>query len=158
MSTTVDHTPPPDWPQISSSLFYDDPAAAIDFICEAFGFEIRLKVEGDGGEIVHSELDFGQGMLMVGGTGHREDREVQMPAKSPRSLGGANTQALCVVVGDVDAHCEHARQAGAKIVMEPTTTDYGDEYWTDRTYRAEDPEGHQWWFMQRLRGPTKTPG
>ena len=26
-------------------------------------------------------------------------------------------------------------------------------YWSDRTYRAEDPEGHQWWFMQRVREP-----
>lgn len=153
MSDATDHTPPPDWPQISSSVFYDDPAAAIDFLCEAFGFEVRLKVEGDGGEIVHCELDFGQGMIMIGGTGDHEHREVQMPAKSPRSLGGANTQALCVAVGDVDAHHDHARGAGAKIVMEPITTDYGDEYWTDRTYRAEDPEGHQWWFLQRLRAP-----
>ena len=31
------------------------------------------------------------------------------------------------------------------------TTDYGDDYWSDRSYRAMDPEGHQWWFMQRMR-------
>jgi uncharacterized glyoxalase superfamily protein PhnB len=35
--------------------------------------------------------------------------------------------------------------------MEPTTTDHGAEYWTDRSYLAVDPEGHRWWFMQRLR-------
>ena len=55
---------------------------------------------------------------------------------------------------DVDVHCQRARAAGAKIVEEPVTNDYGEEYWADRTYRAEDLEGHQWWFMQRVRGPT----
>jgi uncharacterized glyoxalase superfamily protein PhnB len=51
----------------------------------------------------------------------------------------------------VDAHCERARAAGALIQKEPTTTDYGEKYWTDRTYGAKDPEGHMWWFMQRLK-------
>jgi uncharacterized glyoxalase superfamily protein PhnB len=58
-----------------------------------------------------------------------------------------------VCVDDVDAHCEQARAAGAKIIDEPTTTDYGEEYWSDRTYRVEDPEGHHWFFMQRMREP-----
>ena len=40
---------------------------------------------------------------------------------------------------------------GAKIVYEPTTTDYGDDYWADRGYAAVDPEGHLWWFLQRVK-------
>ena len=28
----------------------------------------------------------------------------------------------------------------------------GDDYWTDRSYGALDPEGHLWWFMQRIKG------
>jgi uncharacterized glyoxalase superfamily protein PhnB len=58
---------------------------------------------------------------------------------------------LCVCVDDADAHCARARSLGAKILTEPTTSDYGDEYWADRTYEVEDLEGHQWWFMQRVR-------
>ena len=71
--------------------------------------------------------------------------------KSPRAMDGANTQNMMVFVDDADAHCEHARANGAKIVMEPKTTDYGEEWWTDRGYECEDPEGHHWWFYQRLR-------
>ena len=41
---------------------------------------------------------------------------------------------------------------GATIVSEPATQDYGEDYWADRSYQARDPEGHHWWFMQRLRG------
>ena len=41
---------------------------------------------------------------------------------------------------------------GATIVSEPTTTDYGDGYWVDRSYEAIDLEGHHWWFMTADRG------
>ena len=57
-----------------------------------------------------------------------------------------------VFYDDADAHCERARAAGALIATEPATQDYGEGYWADRSYEAEDPEGHHWWFMQRLRG------
>jgi uncharacterized glyoxalase superfamily protein PhnB len=144
---------PDGWPRISSALFYDDAAAAIDWLCRSFGFEVRLEVEGEGGRIEHSELTFGEGLIMVGSTGGKAGRSAPLPTKSPRGVGGANTQTLCVFVDDVDAHCERARAAGAKIVEPPTTTDHGEQYWSDRTYRAEDLEGHQWWFTQRVREP-----
>lgn len=145
--------PPAGWPRISSAIFYDDAAAAIPWLCRAFGFELRLLIEGDGGRVEHSELVLGEGLIMVGAAGGKSERPTPVPCRSPRSLGGASTQALCVFVDDVDAHCERARAAGATIEEPPTTHDYGDDYWTDRSYRAADPEGHQWWFMQRLRNP-----
>ena len=43
------------------------------------------------------------------------------------------------------------RAAGVRILSEPQTTEYGEDYWVDRTYEAEDLEGHCWWFMQRGR-------
>lgn len=143
---------PEGWPRISSSLFYDDAAAAIDWLCHAFGFEVRLKVEGEGGRIEHSELTLGEGLIMVGQTGGKSTREVPLPAASPKSVGGNNTQSLSVYVDDVDAHCETARAAGAIIRDEPKDEDYGEDYWCDRGYCAIDPEGHLWWFSQRLRG------
>jgi uncharacterized glyoxalase superfamily protein PhnB len=144
---------PPGWPRIASSLYYQDPVRAIDWLCRAFGFEVRIKVEGPDGSIEHSELAFGEGLIMVGGD--RKDRSEWAYRRSPRSIGGANTQNLMVYVDDVEAHCQRARAAGARIVSEPATTDYGAEYWTDRGYEAEDPEGHRWWFFQRLRDPPK---
>ena len=145
---------PEGWPRISSALFYDDAAKAIEWLCAAFDFEVRLLIEGEGGRIEHSELTYGDGLIMVGSTGGRSDRAVPLPCRSPRSLDGANTQALCVCVDDADAHCAKARKAGARIIEEPTTHDYGEDYWSDRTYRAEDLEGHHWWFMQRVREQT----
>ena len=144
--------PPAGWPRISSALFYQDAATAIDWLCRTFGFEVRLKVEGEGGRIEHSELVFGEGLIMVGSAG-RVDRPDRSVCASPRTLGGANTQSLRVCVDDVDAHCEQARAAGAQIVQDPKTDDYGEEYGAHRSYEAEDLEGHRWWFMQRVREP-----
>ncbi len=64
---------------------------------------------------------------------------------------GCNTQNLMLYVDDVDAHCARARAAGAKVVDEPAVHDYGEAYWADRSYGVLDPEGHLWWFTQRLR-------
>ena len=69
--------------------------------------------------------------------------------KSARAAGG-NTQQLFVYVDDIEAHCKHAREHGAKIYQELSVSDYGDEYWSDRSYGAEDFEGHRWWFSQRI--------
>lgn len=148
--------PPVDWPRISAALFYSDPATAIDWLCAAFGFAARLVVKGEGDRIEHSELTYGEGLIMVGGVGPAyADRAAQAPwkllCKAPGMLGGSVTQNLCLYVDDVDAHCAQARAHGAQICMEPRTTDYGADYWTDRSYGAVDLEGHVWWFMQRLR-------
>jgi uncharacterized glyoxalase superfamily protein PhnB len=133
---------------------YLDPAAAIDWLCRAFGFEVRLKVEGAGGRIEHSELEYGGGLIMVGGVGpaypdHAGTWKERLC--SPRQVGGRQTQNLAIHVDDADAHCARARAAGAEIFYEPATTDYGEGYWADRSYGAVDPEGHMWWFMQRVR-------
>ena len=140
--------PPAGWPRIASAVYYEDAAAAIDWLCRAFGFAVRVKIEGDGGSIQHSELTFGEGLIMVGQAGLENKPSFR---QSPRALSGANTQNMMVFVDDADAHCEHARANGATIIKEPTTVDYGEEWWTDRGYECEDLEGHHWWFYQRLR-------
>jgi uncharacterized glyoxalase superfamily protein PhnB len=141
---------PKGWPRISSAVYYKDAGKAIDWLCTAFGFEVRLKIE-EGGRIHHSELVFGDGVVMVG------DEELSSAkgrnSRSPQSVGGGNTQNMMVYVDDAIAHCERARAAGAKINAEPSVTDYGEDYWTDRGYECEDLEGHRWWFYQRLRDP-----
>ena len=147
------HPAPKDWPRFSSAVMYQNAAAAIDWLCNAFGFEVRLKIEGDGGRIEHSELTYGEGVVMVA----QESPESQYPWKasmrSPKSLGGATTQHIMIYVDDADAHCAQALSHGARIVAEPTTHDYGREYWADRSYGALDPEGHLWWITQRVRNP-----
>jgi uncharacterized glyoxalase superfamily protein PhnB len=141
---------PKGWPRISSAVYYKEAGKAIDWLCQAFGFEVRLKVEEDG-KIHHSELTFGDGVVMVGdeALGAAKGRRTM----SPRSIDGGNTQSMMVYVDDADAHCARARAAGAEINNEPADHDYGADYWVDRGYGCLDLEGHQWWFYQRMREP-----
>ena len=146
---------PPGWPRISSAIYYDDANAAIDWLCKAFGFEVQLKVTSDDGEVQHSELIFGDGLVMVSGWGG--DKAKKFPyRKSPGEVGNTNTQSLLVQVDDVEAHCTRARAAGATIVSDPEVHDYGEEYWADKTYECVDVGGHHWWFSQRVKGPGVT--
>src|SRR5687768_6405946 len=94
---------PAGWPRISSNVFYDDASAAIDWLCKAFGFEVRLKVEGEGGRIEHSELIFGDGLIGVSSGGG--DKAWKGLMASPRATGGRNTQCVGIFVDDADAHC-----------------------------------------------------
>jgi len=142
---------PKDWPRFSSAVFYQDAAAAIPWLCNAFGFEVRLKVEGEGGRIEHSELTYGEGLIMVAQEDGQSARAWKRSFRSPKSLDGAATQFLMLYVDDVEAHCAQARAGGARIVQELTTHDYGADYWADRSYGALDLEGHFWSVAQRIR-------
>lgn len=121
-------------PSIYPCLSYRDARVAIEWLCTAFGFEKLMIVKGEHGEIHHSELGFGAGVIMVGNA--NAERGWQSPCDLP-----AVNQILYVVVDDIDAHYARAKAAGAEIVQEPFDTDYGS-----RDYVARDPEGHQWYF------------
>jgi len=130
-----------DWrPHLTPALCYRNPRAALDWLEKAFGFELVFQVEGADGSIGHAEMRFGNACVMVGG-------EWSEDHKSPASLGGKNTQTVHISLseGDLDAHCERARAAGAVIIVEPANQFYGD-----RTYRCKDPEGHIWTVSQPI--------
>jgi uncharacterized glyoxalase superfamily protein PhnB len=146
---------PADWPRFTSAVIYRDAGAAIDWLCAAFGFEVRMKIEGENGRIEHSELTYGEGVIMIGQETPDSNRTWKASMRSPQALGGASTQSLMFYVDDAEAHCANARAHGARIVEEPATHDYGEAYWSDRSYGAVDPEGHIWWITQRLRDPPR---
>lgn len=111
------------------SLKYDDAPAAIDFLTSAFGAERHAVYTGDDGTVVHAELRFGNGLVMLGSAG---------PDRAATRGRGAG---IYVVVDDADAHHDRARAAGAHITREPYATDYGS-----RGYSAQDLEGNVWDF------------
>lgn len=127
-------------PTITPSLFYNDPKAALSFLEKAFGFELTMCITDESGHVVHSEMAYGDGAIMIGST------DWAPWPKSPASLDGKNTQGLHMVVSGLDAHCETARAAGAEIVAEPE-----DQFYGDRTYRALDCEGHFWTFSETVK-------
>lgn len=115
-------------------LRYTDPNAAIDFLCRALGFERRMVVPGEDGAIVHAELTFGGGMVMLGPTTEA------VPSETGEA-GRSGPQTTYLVVADADAHHDRAKAEGAEITMPLTDQDYGS-----REYACRDPEGHVWCF------------
>ena len=144
---------PPGWPRLSTAIYCDDPREAIAWYGRAFGFEVVIVVDAPDGSVAHSELRYGEAIVMVSQNSADRETRFGVAGRSPRSLAGAKTQSLMLYVDDADAHCDRARAAGARVTYEPTTSDHGADYWSDRSYGCVDPDGHLWWFCQRLRNP-----
>jgi uncharacterized glyoxalase superfamily protein PhnB len=118
---------------------YADPKAAVAFLEAAFGFEVAVMVLGPDDDIVHAEMGLGDGRIGIG-------QAWGDTVRSPTELGGMSTCFLHVQLkGGLDAHCERARSAGARILAEPQTKPYGD-----RTYVAADYEGNLWSFGETV--------
>ncbi|HEU5309822.1 MAG TPA: VOC family protein [Candidatus Eisenbacteria bacterium] len=129
--------PPPDTPRITPYLLYHDVGAALDYLSRVFGFHEKFRMAGPDGKVNHAEVTLKDGLVMMGSPGGAY--------RSPKELGGT-TQFLYIYVDDVDAHHRTSVQAGAKILSPPE-----DQFYGDRRYSAEDPEGFQWFFAQHVR-------
>jgi uncharacterized glyoxalase superfamily protein PhnB len=121
--------------QVIPFLRYRDAVAAIDWLERAFGLSRHFVVPDADGGIVHAQLRFGRGMVMLGSAGPNGFGWIQ-PAEAGGTTGG-----LYLVVDDVEAHHARAVAAGAAIIYPPRDTDYGS-----REYAARDPDGHFWSF------------
>lgn len=131
-------------PSFASVLCYRDPKAALAWLEKAFGFEIAMVITDAEGNLGHSQMRFGDGVIMVG-------NEWTADHKSPASIQGKNTQTVHVhLTEDIDKHCARAKAAGAEIIQDLATQFYGD-----RTYRARDLEGHIWTFGQTVKAVTR---
>ncbi|MDX3384971.1 VOC family protein [Streptomyces niveiscabiei] len=120
-------------PSICPTVLYGDAKAAIRQLTEAFGFTELTVYEGEGGVILHAELVYGNGVVMLGSKGRGGAFDTAMK--------GAGPTGTYVVVDDVDAHHRRAVEQGAEILMPPTDQDYGA-----RDYMARDLEGNVWSF------------
>jgi uncharacterized glyoxalase superfamily protein PhnB len=112
------------------TLTYRDADAAVTFLTDAFGLT-EHAVHRDGDAVVHAELRFGDGMVMLGSFD---------PARAEVNAAPGAASIYCIL-DDVDGHHARAVAAGATIVREPRDEDYGG-----RGYSAHDPEGNRWSF------------
>jgi uncharacterized glyoxalase superfamily protein PhnB len=110
-------------------LAYPDVNQAAAWLCEAFGFGVRLRIGNH-----RVQLNVGDGAVTL-----RELRDNEVNA--PLGVGHSVT----IRVEDADAHCKRAKSRGARITQEPVTHPYGE-----RQYNAEDPAGHSWTFSQSV--------
>ncbi|MFG2287971.1 VOC family protein [Streptomyces sp. NPDC048595] len=120
-------------PTMYPTVLYRDAQAAIRQLTEAFGFTVGAKYEGEDGMVLHAELSYGNGVVMLGSKGRGGLFDAAMADAGPAGV--------YVVVEDTDAHFKRAEQAGVEILMPPTDQDYGS-----RDYMARDAEGNVWSF------------
>jgi uncharacterized glyoxalase superfamily protein PhnB len=118
-------------------LLYRDAAAAMKWLCRTFGFEKRVAYEGEDGAVMHAELTYGTGMIMLGTANATPFGKL---IKQPDEIGRLETQSPYVIVPDIDAIYQRAKAAGAEIVIDIKTESYG------RGFSCRDPEGHLWSF------------
>ena len=123
---------------VVSCLAYRNAPAAIDWLCQVFGFEKHLVADSPSGTIVHAQLSFGNGMIMLGSVAAKESTFGKF-RKQPDEIGGAETQTVYLIVSDADVVYARAKAAGAKIALEIKDEDYGG-----RGFSCFDLEGHLW--------------
>ncbi|MEU3451240.1 VOC family protein [Streptomyces thermolilacinus] len=129
-------------PSICPTILYRDAKAAVRTLTEAFGFRQVSLYENEDGYVVHAELSYGDGMVMLGTKGG--------DGVFARAMADAGPVGVYVVVEDPDAHHARAVEHGVEVLMPPTDQDYGS-----RDYMARDAEGNVWSFGTYAPG---TPG
>ena len=107
-------------------LAYPDIGEAVDWLCDAFRFTLRLRIANH-----RAQLNVGDGAVVVTelGDGQRVD------------VG----HSVLVRVEDADRHCEQASRRGAKIIRPPADYPFGE-----RQYSVEDFAGRRWTFSQSI--------
>ena len=118
-------------------LRYRDAHKAIGWLCDVFGFERHLIVDGENGTVAHAELALDGSMIMLGSV--RGGSAYGAMLVQPDEIGGRQTQTIYLVVADADAVHARALNAGATIVIPLVDEDYGG-----RGFTCRDPEGHVW--------------
>jgi uncharacterized glyoxalase superfamily protein PhnB len=118
---------------VAPVLVYEDVPAAVAWLESAFAFGERVRI-GDG----H------RAQLRVGSDGAVVVAEAGADRVAPS--GGGVTHIIKVRVADVDAAFARAREAGARVVEELTTWEYGE-----RSGVVEDIGGHRWELTQTVR-------
>jgi uncharacterized glyoxalase superfamily protein PhnB len=128
-------------------IAYEDTAAAIDWLSEAFGFRERgERYVMEDGTIGHAELELDGSVIMLA----TPNRDYQSPIRHRKTCEAAAkwldnpwvVDGLLVLVDDLDAHHAQAVAAGANVIRPPEEGPDG------RLYTAEDLEGHRWMFNQ----------
>ncbi len=107
-------------------LAYDDVTAATDWLCDAFGLRVRLRIGAH-----RAQLVFGDGAVIV--------------TKLEGARGDTASHSVHVSVDDVDGHHERAAAFGARILSAPEDYPYGE-----RQYSVGDVGGHRWTFSQSI--------
>ena len=133
-------------PAVVPMISYEDGIAALEWLRSAFGFRETARLTTPDGKLSHGEMEAGNGLIMLASPtpeyrSPKRHREVCEQARKwstvPWIIDG-----VLVYVNNLDRHFERAKAAGATILS------VIEEGPPGRRYRAEDLEGHRWFFFE----------
>ena len=134
-------------PSVIPMISYEDGIRALEWLARAFGFRETTRLTTADGRLSHGEMRVGNGLIMLasptpeyrGPKRHRETCEqARRWSTVPWIIDG-----VLVYVAHLERHLARARSAGATILSEI------DDGPPGRRYRAEDLEGHRWFFFEK---------
>lgn len=134
-------------PTVVPMIAYEDGIAALEWLAKAFGFHETSRMIGEDGRLAHGEMEVGDGIIMLATptpdyespAHHRLNCEqARKWSEVPYVIDG-----MLVYVDNIEQHLADAKAAGARVLSEI------EEGAPGRRYRAEDLEGHRWFFMER---------
>jgi PhnB protein len=136
--------------QIIPMLAYEDGVAAMNWLCEVFGFKEVTRMTDDNGRLSHGEIAIGDSIVMLA----EPTPDYQGPARHAQNCAIAAKwysvpyviNGVLVYVDDVKQHYKQAKNSGATILSEL------EEGYPGTRYRAADLEGQRWMFMQEDSG------
>lgn len=137
-------------PSVVPMISYEDGVAALAWLRKAFGFVETARRTTPDGRLSHGEMTAGDGLIMLASPtpeyrGPRHHRETCEQARKWSAVPWV-IDGVLVFVDDLDRHLKRAKTAGALILSEIEDGPPG------RRYRAEDLEGHRWFFFEKDRG------
>lgn len=125
---------PSHYRRVTPALVVHGAAEALAFYTQVFQAKERMRIDGPGGTIAHSEIEIGDSVLIV------EDESPYMGTKAPPKEGLDGSPAfLFVYVEDVDTVVARAVELGATLRRPPQ-----DQFYGDRDAFVVDPFGHGW--------------
>lgn len=140
-----------EFPAVIPMISYQDGIAAIAWLERAFGFRERREARQlwSDGTLSHAEMEVGDGLIMLA----TPTPEYESPRRHRQTCEQARKwssvpyviDGVLVYVDDLDMHYEGAKEADATMLSEIEGGAAG------RRYRAEDLEGHRWFFLERDR-------
>jgi len=104
---------------------YPDIGNAIAWLCDTFGFTIRIRVGNH-----RAQLNVGDGAVAL--------------IEQPPGTEGCSSSVM-IRVEDAYAHHQRAVQQGARVLRAPADYPYGE-----RQYTIVDFAGHRWTFTQSI--------
>ncbi len=116
---------------------YRNCLVAIEWLCSVLGFEKQAVYLGENDSVMHAQLTFGNGMIMLGSESNQS--EYSPYAAMPDDLDGREMRSVSLLVSDCDPVYARVKKAGAEIVFDLEEKPYGGKAFTCR-----DPEGYLW--------------